>query len=345
MLNSLSKREKRKDLHKMFEQIMLSGQYAEGQFSKTLEEELSTKTRKAVTFNSCGSALYAMFKYYAKQGHRTVAVQNNTFYATGAAAIAAGLRLVLVDSRSDCPAMSLESLKEAYKLGVDLVCITHIGGFIAKDYYDICVFCKEKGITLVEDCAHSLGNGFCGTRGEASCYSFYATKALPAGEGGALCTFNPDLAGFATRFKQYSKEVLSGQVVYDTQILGMNLRMSEWDSAVALMQWRRRWEIMEARGRDELKLQSIAPCLLSGPTNYYKYPVSLETAKGMKQAGKVYREEDQLFGSLPKGSPLRCVSLSNSLAWAKNHACLPIGEGLYDGIKTKKDLMQLLGWK
>jgi len=53
-------------------------------------------------------------------------------------------------------------------------------------------FCKELGITLIEDCAHSLGsywNGQAvGSFGVASCYSSQTNKLLNSGEGGIVTT-------------------------------------------------------------------------------------------------------------------------------------------------------------
>ena len=60
--------------------------------------------------------------------------------------------------------------------------ITHIGGIVNPDIKKISKLCKEKGIALVEDCAHSLGstlNGkHSGTFGIAGIYSLYATSGI-----------------------------------------------------------------------------------------------------------------------------------------------------------------------
>jgi dTDP-4-amino-4,6-dideoxygalactose transaminase len=56
----------------------------------------------------------------------------------------------------------------------------HIGGHIAFQIEEIANLCKEKGIILLEDCAHSHGASWNGKKagvwGDAGLYSFYATK-------------------------------------------------------------------------------------------------------------------------------------------------------------------------
>ena len=63
-------------------------------------------------------------------------------------------------------------------------------------------------IAIVEDAAHAfpspiagLGGRFAGTVGRAGAFSFYATKNLTSGEGGALVTDDEALASFARSFR------------------------------------------------------------------------------------------------------------------------------------------------
>ncbi len=51
---------------------------------------------------------------------------------------------------------------------------------------------------MIEDAAHALGAagapGSCGTWAEVACFSFFANKNLPLGEGGMLMTDDPEIA-------------------------------------------------------------------------------------------------------------------------------------------------------
>ena len=57
----------------------------------------------------------------------------------------------------------------------------------------------RHGLAVVEDAAHCIEGERDGVRpgmlSDAACFSFYATKSLTSGEGGALVTRDPDLAG------------------------------------------------------------------------------------------------------------------------------------------------------
>lgn len=314
--------------------VAKSGQYAEGKYCDRVRQLLRVFVPGEPTlFNSCGSALFTVFKYlHDRAGHTRVLVQNNTFYATGACAAEAGMSLTLVDSRSDCPSMSLESLIQAHRLSrATVVVLTHVGGWLAKDYFAITQYCRVNRLVLVEDCAHAMGVPEAGEYGQYSCWSFYPTKAVPSGEGGATTSQNPMFNEFAQDYSNYGKRVYDRVMTYTR---GMNLRMSEWDAAVLSVQLQRLPDILKSRRGDAQALQSIAPCLLTGESNYYKYPVAVDAAQGLQRTGKVYARTDQLLTACLMYAPVVCVPLDNSQHWADSHVCLPVGEGLYTGMST-----------
>ena len=67
-------------------------------------------------------------------------------------------------------------------------------GIIPKTILQIKKICKEKKIFLIEDAAHAhggkIGKYKVGSIGDVGCFSFYATKILSIGEGGAVTTNN-----------------------------------------------------------------------------------------------------------------------------------------------------------
>lgn len=331
-------------------EVAMSGQYSDGQFTAAAAKMVQKHiVAPATMMNSCGSALYCAYRWLKSQGHTTALIQNNTFYATGAMALEAGLDVRLVDSTIDCPSMGFVSLLEAHKKSPEatVVVLTHVGGWLAKDYERIAQYCRHHHLFLLEDCAHAFGVPSAGLWADAACWSFYATKAVPCGEGGALTSLNPQLNRFAALFVNYGKEVVNDTVAYSRG--GFNLRMSEWDAAVLCAQLESFPDMLADRARDAERLQSIAPCLLSGNTNWYKYPVAGERAAGLKTVGSVYSLTDQLMVAL-SGYVCRGVNapsvksytgLPHSEHWATNHVCLPIGEGIYDGM-TDDQLKEIL---
>jgi len=102
--------------------------------------------------------------------------------------------------------------------------LTHIGGWVNPDIERIADLCKKNCISLIEDCAHSLGsmlNGMhTGLFGDAGVYSLYATKAVPVGEGGIVVTNDKELHEMASKFVMYDR--------FDQELdVGVNFRMSE----------------------------------------------------------------------------------------------------------------------
>jgi dTDP-4-amino-4,6-dideoxygalactose transaminase len=102
--------------------------------------------------------------------------------------------------------------------------ITHIGGWVNPDIEKIAELCRTRGISLIEDCAHSLGSTLNGKHtglfGDAGVYSLYATKAVPAGEGGIIVTNDEDLYKKTAKYSIYDR--------FDQELdLGVNNRLSE----------------------------------------------------------------------------------------------------------------------
>src|SRR4051794_5032171 len=195
----------------------------------------------AVAVNGWAGGALAALDFAGVKG-RPVICPSNTFMATPLAIIRAGGRPVFADCRRDDLCLSFESFEAlAERERPTAAVLVHIGGHIAFDSERIAAYCRERGIFLLEDCAHAHGAGWHGRRpgtyGDAGVYSFYATKTVSTGEGGVLVTRRPDLAAHARAFRDYGKP--------DHEVGGLNFRMSEFTAALALVQTERMPEIVE----------------------------------------------------------------------------------------------------
>ena len=102
--------------------------------------------------------------------------------------------------------------------------LSHIGGNINPEIIEIIDICEKAGIIVVEDCAHSFGstlnNIHSGLFGFAGVYSLYATKSIPAGEGGVVVSKNKEIGEIINKFNIYDR--------FDRELnIGVNFRMSE----------------------------------------------------------------------------------------------------------------------
>ena len=71
---------------------------------------------------------------------------------------------------------------------------------------------KKRNLKVVVDAAHSIGSKYknekVGNKGDIVCFSFYATKNLATGEGGAMVSMDPELISQARIMAIYSKGIL-----------------------------------------------------------------------------------------------------------------------------------------
>lgn len=89
----------------------------------------------------------------------------------------------------------------ATESGARFLLLSHMRGHIV-DMGALTAVCDELNITLIEDCAHTMGASWNGIRsgnhGKLACFSTQTYKHLNSGEGGFLTTGDPELAARAT---------------------------------------------------------------------------------------------------------------------------------------------------
>jgi aminotransferase len=136
-----------------------------------------------------------------------------SFVAAANAAVARGARPVFcdVDERTLNP--SLEQLAAVVTPRTKAVIILHYGGYPG-DVAAIAGFCRDRGITLIEDAACSVASSVhgqpCGTFGDLAIWSFDAMKVLTTGDGGMLYVRDKQLALRARRLAYHGLRHLSG---------------------------------------------------------------------------------------------------------------------------------------
>lgn len=303
-------------LHAYWDEIFASQQWTEAKFTKLFEGKWTAYNRlPSVAFSSWGGAALAALEFFKIRG-KTVLCPSNTFMATPYSAIKAGARVEFVDCNKDDLCLSLEDLErkiDQYKPAA--VWIVHIGGHIAFRIEEISRLCKEKGIILLEDCAHAHGASWNGRKagawGDAGIYSFYATKTVTTGEGGMLVSDNKDLLEYAKKYRNYGK--------FDYVVEGLNYRINEFSAAIGAVQTDRLDEIVAWKNEYAKKnLDPKFPRRLKFPkgmiSGYYKYIVFDPIEKS---TGKVY---DQPCHKIMK----KADELPNTDWVAQNHWCVPL---------------------
>lgn len=186
--------------------VLRSGWLTTGEECLGLERELAEylRIRHAVAMSSCTAALETAVAYLDLPPGSRVGVPTWTFVASALAPARHGALPVLLDVDPDTLNVSPSAVARALDEGLDALVLVHFAGLpVHKEVHSLCT---EAGVPVIEDAAHALGatdhrGRIAGHGTVAACLSFYATKNLTSGEGGALTTDDDDLADFARSFR------------------------------------------------------------------------------------------------------------------------------------------------
>jgi dTDP-4-amino-4,6-dideoxygalactose transaminase len=194
----------------------------------------------------------------------------------------------------------------------------------------------------IEDCAHAHGASYngkaAGSWGLGGAYSFYATKTMPLGEGGMVCSGSADFIEWFKYYRNYGKHVENGKVSYRLKN-GFNFRMNEVTASLGIVQAERLPEILAWKRRLAEKYDGIFESRVKFPegmvSGYYKYIVfDYELAE---ETGRVFSQSD--FGPQIEGL---AYDLPNSRWIAEHHRCAPIWHGWGHADKPAGELAGLL---
>ncbi len=222
----------------------------------------------AAAVNSCTAALHLSLLAAGVGPGDEVITTPLTFCATANAVLHCGATPVLADV--DPTSMNLDPRRVAERLSPRTRAIlpVHFAGRAA-DLDALGALARDRGLLLIEDCAHAIETEFhgrkAGTVGDYGCFSFYVTKNVATGEGGMVLTRDGDaiarikmlaLHGMSKdAWKRFGDEGYRHYQVVET---GFKYNMMDLQAALGLHQlarveesWRRRRAIWE-RYVDEL---------------------------------------------------------------------------------------------
>jgi dTDP-4-amino-4,6-dideoxygalactose transaminase len=164
-------------------------------FERMLEAYIGAKHVRCVS--SCTAALMLSLETLGLRAGDEVLVPSMTFVATANAVEHTGATPVLIDSDPATGLIDLEAAEEALTPRTRAIVPVHLGGR-PLDLELLNGFRDRHDLLVVEDAAHALGAESGGRRigahGNVTAYSFYATKNITTGEGGAVATDDPKIA-------------------------------------------------------------------------------------------------------------------------------------------------------
>ena len=239
-----SKVDIRKDDTKLVSKILQSGWLTHGPYTKKFEDSLKnfTGAKYAITVSNCTAGLHLSCLALNLNKNDEVLVPAMTHTATSHAVEFTGATPVFVDVEPLTGNIDCNKIEKKITKKTKAIIIVHMAGYPC-EIEKVLKICKKYNLKLIEDCAHSLGSNYknkhLGNFGETGCFSFYPTKQITSGEGGAVITNNYETYKKIKYFKAFGIDLDINQRKipghYDVKYLGYNYRMTDFQSALV---WR-----------------------------------------------------------------------------------------------------------
>ena len=225
--------------------VLKSGWLTHGKFTEKFENEIKkyTGAKYCTLVSSCTAALHLSCLALNLKNGDEVIVPSMTHTATAHAVEYTGAKSVFADIDIETGNIKLESIKQLINKKTKAIIVVHMAGR-ACDMSEILKICSKHKIKLIEDCAHSLGTRYqkkhVGNFGISGCYSFYPTKQITTGEGGALITNDLNFYKKVKTLKAFGidKDIKDRKKPgeYNVNYLGFNYRMTDFQAAMGYNQ-------------------------------------------------------------------------------------------------------------
>jgi perosamine synthetase len=240
-------------------EVLRSGWVTTGPKAKEFEARFGAAVGAdhCVAVNSCTAALHLALEAAGVKAGDEVIVPTLTFAASAEVVRYLGATPVLVDVRAFDHNVDPAAVERAITPRTRAIVPVHFGGVIA-DMDELRAIARTRGIPLIADSAHVFPGAYrganVGTLADVTCFSFYATKTMTTGEGGAAVTGNAEWAdrmrvmalhGISRdAWKRYTAE---GNWYYEILAPGYKYNLTDLAAAMGLAQLSRAREMLERR--------------------------------------------------------------------------------------------------
>lgn len=250
--------------------VLASGWLTTGPEVVEFEREFAqlVEAEHAVAVSSCTAGIEIALRALQLPRGAKVLTSTMTFCGAVHAIVHAGLHPILVDVNPDTLMPDADTVAAAVHAAgpVDAMVVIHFGGAPAP-VQEMAAAANLPLARVIEDAAHAIGtkvrDQWVGSLSAATCFSFYATKNLPIGEGGMITTADPEIADRARQIRLHGmsrdawKRYLPGSGWrYEVDVAGIKANMTDVQAAIGRAQlkyfaeWQaRRVEVAQAYGQ------------------------------------------------------------------------------------------------
>jgi dTDP-4-amino-4,6-dideoxygalactose transaminase len=215
---------------------------------------------------------------------------------------------------------------------------------------EIQALCQKRGWRFILDAAHALGVPGIEQGADAIAFSFYATKVLSCGEGGAAAFPSAANAQFAECWANQGK---IPEDLYSPKVVGTNARLSELAGILLDVQLLELSRILEARRThiEWYRHQFGVPLWPTDSVAYNGYKCVVQTqnqvlgpAAAQVLDTPIYRVPLHLMEPLVSSDRVHVVAPNSSLLcaemWCQRHVALPCHPGLTE--EHRQQVVQFL---
>ena len=218
------------------------------QFEDMIAEEAGTD--HAIAVNSCTAALHLSLLAHGIGPDDEVITTPYTFIATSNVIVHAGARPVFVDVDPRTYNIDPEKIVQAITKKTRAIMPVHFAGTQC-NMKAINQIADDHNLVVIEDAAHAIGGEYAdktpvGSSGNATCFSFYATKNMTTGEGGAVVTNEKGIADKIRRLRLHGMDKdawkrydANGSWYYEVTDCGWKYNMTDLNAAIGLHQLER----------------------------------------------------------------------------------------------------------
>ena len=269
-----------------------------GRFQEEFERRFAEfqHAKHALLCSSGTAALKIALRAMGLEPGDEVIVPAYTFLATATSALDLGLRVVYADIDPETYTIDPESARRLVGEKTRAIIPVHIAGRPA-DMDAIMELAEERSLLVLEDAAQAHGAEWRGRRvgaiGDAGIFSFYQSKNITCGEGGAVTTNNDEIAEKVWSLRNVGRPRRGPW--YEHRIYGWNYRITEFQAAILIAQLERAPELMNKRERgarilDKLlsEIEGITPLRHDSRVTRHAYHLY------------IFKYDSREFSNLPK---------------------------------------------
>lgn len=223
--------------------IFLSTGETVDEFEKRFARYLGSEYAVGVT--SCTAALHLSLLAFGIGPGDEVITTPMTFIATSNVIIQAGAKPVFVDAEPETANINANLIEAAITPRTKAILPVHMYGQMC-DMRRIKQIAVKHNLIVIEDAAHTIEANRDGIKpgqsGDAACFSFYTTKSITSGEGGAISVHDKRIADILKQLRLHgmskgaSERYSKRYEHWDMELLGWKYNMFNIQAALLLNQ-------------------------------------------------------------------------------------------------------------